>query len=636
MWVYKFLLRKKEEWEERLLIRQRETLFRWIEGRKIAREVTVVIGSDDRTEIFRFSLNRWRRVPGGNYLGNMSCFILCEIGQFPQIRDTLGISAWSRIFFAAFFEVWESEQYYHMQGLALPLRFGLSEVEKHGVVGEVRQMMGDVLLGREAKLTTGISDRFTDRQDLDVAVWVGGRLRASVIMRGQSCREAMEVGAWRATRDRRFAPLTKEELPEARIEMTFMSDLIFPVLKSDWDRDDVDATKGYIVSHKQSNMEGFYLPEVNNVLSLSSLKKFLTTLACKKAGIAQERLPYCFFGQFSVFDWVEGSSNILSLSGPVPEPKIFSSQDIRSVLDRSVAWLCQRQKEEGAIEAIFSQQKNPGIVRLPGLGCAGHALASYATEFNDEDIRQSAERIWQYLKERIDSLRTSARNPHFLFTLVYFLRLSFKLKHEVGREQVKLLASSLPAIRHQTLLTLQILSSLYDYEASGHAEYGKLLRRETRRLATAFKRQRDNKEQQLALYPELIAVASGLFQLTGDRVWNDLSKECSSWYRKHQQTSGAFPHSPGRIYSYIRGSGKIFEVLACSPKENVYALEKVFTWIQTMQYTEENTFFMDDEERKLLVGGFRHDAFNREAWIDASAHIILGCTRWLKNEKREK
>ncbi|MDP2837980.1 MAG: hypothetical protein Q8O53_01755, partial [Candidatus Moranbacteria bacterium] len=139
--------------------------------------------------------------------------------------------------------------------------------------------------------------------------------------------------------------------------------------------------------------------------------------------------------------------------------------------------------------------------------------------------------------------------------------------------------------------------------------------------------------EQLASYPELIAVYHGLWRLTGERQWKDKALRMVVWYQSKQQKNGAFPYSPGSTFVYTRGTGKIFETLACFPEENKAMLEKVFAWLRTMQYTKENTFFMNQDEQTLLVGGFRHDAFNREAWIDASAHVILGATRLLNIQR---
>jgi len=285
-------------------------------------EVVTVAAAVDDISHFHFLAGKWKRVfitEKELKKGIYQRFVLCAAGIFGAVEKSLEVKPgeWKMIFSAPTFEVWDSGSFYTEQGMPLPLRLGLHEEEKVWLTKEVRRMMGEVLDGQVAKLSPDPFGRLGERQDLDVAVWVRGKLRASVIMIGLSCREALEVGAKRATWDRRFAPLTKEELPEARIEITLMSDLIFPVLQSDWERSEIDATKGYMVVAHSNEKRGWYLPAVHNVVSFSHFRGMLERLAVEKSGMTAEEAKEAWYGQCATYDWVETPTGILTLSAPI-------------------------------------------------------------------------------------------------------------------------------------------------------------------------------------------------------------------------------------------------------------------------------------------------------------------------------
>ena len=145
----------------------------------------------------------------------------------------------------------------------------------------------------------------------------------------------------------------------------------------------------------------------------------------------------------------------------------------------------------------------------------------------------------------------------------------------------------------------------------------------------------------LVVWAELVNVFLGVDEEFSDSV--------AVWLKKHQLPNGAFPESthsassgqaesdfvytptPNLVWGYTRGTGKIFEVLALAPEKNKAAIANVLQWLFSMQYDGENTFFIADTIRPMIVGGFRHDYLNQELWIDSAAHVILGGTRLTKN-----
>lgn len=615
------------------MIRQRKVLLQWIEVRGLILGESVIIALTDDVSIFSYEAGDWQE---RNHLSSeMRCrFVLCEAAFFLRVREQYKLEGnWQRIFHAKEFEVWESESYYRKHNLPLPLRLGLNDTEKMALIREVRRIMNEVLSGREAvlMLSGDLRKRLVDQQNLDVAVWVQGKLRASVIVTEESGERALEIASKRATWDKRFAPLALEEFPEARIEITFMSDLFFPVLESDYRRGDIDPTKGYRVTAPDGK-RGWYLPEVHNCVSFRSLPHMLEQLTVNKAAIHREDFERCRFEQFSTFDWIENGSGIMTLSGPTetPDHERFTVEFLRQILESSMAWLGRLQKPDGSIPAIFSPHDTDEKMRLPALGGVGYALAFSGRVLENNQVLESAERVWRYLYTCLIQEAVKKSDIQYLFTTVYFLRLSLELKKDVALSEIASIVPSLPRIRNNPILWLQTLSFLADYEERDSRTYADLVRKEALLAYKNFQKRRVLPGEQVALYPELIAVYAKLFIMTGDVTWRKRGIEGSKRYQSMQQEDGSFPHSPERIFAYTRGTSKIFEALAVFPEENDPSLKKAFAWIRTMQYNQDNTFHLTLEQRRRLCGGFRHDAFNKEAWIDASAHVILGLARILK------
>ena len=125
----------------------------------------------------------------------------------------------------------------------------------------------------------------------------------------------------------------------------------------------------------------------------------------------------------------------------------------------------------------------------------------------------------------------------------------------------------------------------------------------------------------LAQWAELVNTFWGVDQPFAEKVLD--------WLKAQQLPSGAFPESTASDFVYTRGTGKISEVLALDPERNRTAIEAVLPWLIAMQYDEENTFFIPPEARPKILGAFRHDYLNPEAWVDSAGHVLLGGARLL-------
>jgi hypothetical protein len=143
------------------------------------------------------------------------------------------------------------------------------------------------------------------------------------------------------------------------------------------------------------------------------------------------------------------------------------------------------------------------------------------------------------------------------------------------------------------------------------------------------------KNIELARFPELIVVAEKLFMMTRESQYREKGIRITEWFISQQHVQGSFPSATGSGFAYTRGTGKIFEVLALRPYEHHRSLLRTFEWLQSMQYSRENVFFVKPEYHEKILGGFRHDVFNQEVWTDASSHVLLGSSQILQVMKRK-
>jgi len=143
-----------------------------------------------------------------------------------------------------------------------------------------------------------------------------------------------------------------------------------------------------------------------------------------------------------------------------------------------------------------------------------------------------------------------------------------------------------------------------------------------------------NVSQNLAGQAELVNTFNKIFDLTGDSRHKEFSHKIADWLISHQLSQGPngifgpFAESTNSDFVYTRGTGKVFEVLADLPEFHK-KLQKTLAWLMAMQYDDGNTFFVLQEFRSKIIGGFRHDYFNQEAWIDGVGHFLLGGIRFL-------
>lgn len=143
--------------------------------------------------------------------------------------------------------------------------------------------------------------------------------------------------------------------------------------------------------------------------------------------------------------------------------------------------------------------------------------------------------------------------------------------------------------------------------------------------------------QELVSYSELARTYLLLSDATHNKEYFLFSQEIVDWILKNQLKDGSFRIKPDADSSNSRASASIAESLALFPghpqiaqnKKKLYieALEKMISWMFSMQYGEENIHAVEPEAYRKMTGGFRRTYFDSDLWLDSIAHFLLVVTR---------
>ena len=459
--------------------------------------------------------------------------------------------------------------------------------------------------------------------DLDVAFWVAGELRASAILaRELSLVEALALCTERALHDGRFRPLEQKELSKLRIELTFFDGLWRPVSDEQIKKNIIDSTAGYVALLKDQPM-AWYLPMVYNAINFRNLTELWDHLRFEKGGFSKEEAEEVSLYMFSTTGWIESvqMSEVLPLDGPIVFHHVMK-KDISMIRDSSVEWMLRQEHSPG----FFSSKLSPNMLQTGSvdwvrLGFTAATFAEIGVRERRDDLLMSSQRIDRVLERELEKTLFISKEEKALAMIYAGHSLLWKgegvhaehwlnqSKHEVKEDHMSPIA-----ILQSTMLSLRLKKNEMHCRKSFSYFYAEWQER--------------NETAQLALYPELLALALTLARVTGKTSYQEKAFTIGDWYCKQQNPDGSFPLSLGRNQPYVRGSGKIMEVLSLLPERYEGSLIKGLKYIGRMQYTEENIFHIPEIQKTAFLGGFRHDVLNREAWIDSAGHVGLALSRW--------
>ena len=511
------------------------------------------------------------------------------------------------------------------------LRWRLNKEEKETALKIARNALEFFLSNgqrSEQQYLRTLPASFYLKSDLDVALWVDGRLRGSAVVENRHLGEGITEAVIMASRDRRFKPLTTEELPCTRIEITLMHDLRIPLSRAERTANRIYHEKGYVLS--LGERRGWYLPEVFNVRRFRNLEEFLGDLAQEKAKLDRSAFQKADVFIFEVDDFIESADHlsVLELCGPiVKNNSVIPDHELMIPRLRTAAdWLCQIQEPDGNMPPIIDPLTGRQTqIDWPRLAFTAWALAEFGKAVNKKKYIEAAQKSFEYLRLFIIT-RSRPLIPSYELTLAYFGQLALTLsKPDEAMDVANKICSRLGTLNFEPITHAQIASFLKVISKSSE-NFSVTFQKLGLIIKENFEKQlQEKKSMNLAVWAELVNTFSEIDQEFSDKV--------ADWLKNQQLPSGAFPESTVSDFVYIRGTGKIFEVLALGSDKNKETTTRALAWLFSMQYNEENTFFVPAALRTRVLGGFRHDGFNHEAWIDAAGHVLLGGVRFLENTK---
>lgn len=544
--------------------------------------------------------------------------------QEKQLADQ-----WIQIFSSPEVEIFENK---NRISETLPLRFKLGEKEKELSLKIARDSLDTFLsTGKSLNLEhfNNVTKRFRFKTDLCVALWTRGRLRGSVVLEDRHFGEGIAESAILAARDSRFKPLDISELNDTRIEVTVMSDLRIPIKFLPETKNYIHHEKGYLL--EKSGKMGWFLPEVHNVRRYRNLENFFGDLAEEKAGLERDSYKKSKIFIFEVDDFIESNNHekALSLSGPVVSAFQNQTHEFEKFflyrLNMAADWLCENQEPDGnmppVINALSGQKKQ---IDWPRFIFTARALAEFGVATKENKYLIASEKSFKYIKKYLFSNVTI---KNYELSLAYYGQLALTLsKLDEAAVVADKLCRPLSNAKFEPITFAQTGSFLKDFLKHNN-NYSGTFENVLKNLKNNLEKEINwQKDINLALWAETANTFFGI-----DR---EFYKKIIAWLLSRQMPNGAFTESTDSNFAYTRGTGKILEVLATETLNVSDEISKALKWFTSMQYDEENTYFVPYEIRPKIIGGFRHDYFNQEAWIDSAGHFLLAGARLLAHKTK--
>ncbi len=634
--------------------KQREVIFEWLSS-VVSREDIILVEQDGRRSayFFEFPLKIGDRPKKINNPEKQEPSFLIRFFSDERSRGVYSGDKWQAIFKMTGLEVWANKEKILEKGLR-PLFLGLREEERVLALKIARKSLEFFLKERRKPAAEDLnfearpSSIFNVKVDLDVALWVDGVLRGSSVVERLTLREAIIDAAILAARDSRFKPLKYEELSLAKIEITLFSDLRIPINEDFIKKNDILYDKGYLL--KAEKNQGWFLPEIFNVTKFKGLKEFLSRLGTEKAGIDSSEV----FNKkteiyiFEVQDFIEGENDeVLDLDGPTV--KLKNTTDINESAMLAANWLLNIQEPEGNFPPIInplSGQKNQ--IDWPRLAFSAWCLVELGKTTGEKEYIEAGRKSFFYLKKYLLDENVFVNPYQVVLAFAYMGKLALSLGYllealDCGYNVIKKERS----LSFEPIIFCQLSGFFLRLSMNDRGFLEPALKLAD--IANNFFEDslRENKEMVLAVWAELANVYAELFVMSGQRFYFDRAKKILNWLVSHQLESGAFRATNKSEFVYTRGVGKVAEVLAAAvslnqidgdPDINYYkqSLEKSFCWLAQMQYKPENTYFVPGKNLKNVLGGFRHDYFNYDLWIDSAGHFILATSRYLNHRDMAK
>lgn len=436
---------------------------------------------------------------------------------------------------------------------------------------------------------------------LDVTVWIDGMLRGSRVVHGRPLTEALAAASKDVVRDTRFKPVSADELHRTHFELIIVPDIWLPVTALDLEDAEIPKAIASRIDHN-GTPKAWFMPNVGNQHDYSKPNIYFSALAQKGKLSRTNKTFFYFAPTFSYVLSPNGTAGIV-LSGLIPKetPKI-SPKEQSSQLAEHIT----RHIDSDGYSPIIQRISSPVYPALDvtRLAFMSVALAEYIHFSNDQKSQDAQARLYGFLKNCIgdqDILPQCylLQSEHYLSQQATAKYMQNVIKYSVSCQTESAVFISIQVMKTRVL-------------------YGEDTDQETRSdVETIYTHWQKHKEViSPVIFADLLLILS-LLKMT-DRVL-----EMVAFLGSKQLPDGTFTYKP---VAYTRGIGKIAEACAGIPEAHEIC-SRAISWLERMQYTEETMYHIPLLLQEGSKSGLRHDYWNRDVWLDGSAHALVAFTR---------
>lgn len=458
---------------------------------------------------------------------------------------------------------------------------------------------------------------------VDITLWVKGSLRGSQIVYNKYIYQGIEEAMGHALTDERFSPITEEELTLLRIEIILISTLPVPLPFSDKRKNVIHHTKAYHINSGEK--QGWYLPSVHNCINFHSLDHMVHSLVHEKLRVPLSSKLLTSLVTHETRSYIESynHSKALSMDGPIAYEKADKEKSGSLFITRCFSYFTAVRLQFGSIPAILdpsSLKKKDDVVRK---------MFFLYSLLISKDLYETIDQYQECLEDEINSffLLFEEKQLHQIPTiaLAYAFFVSKELQSKSLQEKIQAYIHT-KKTDNEDVITRSWVAKIYHclFIESANPQYLSIYKESVLSIKKEFMQKIKRKEEvDLVLYAELPLLLHKLYVITKNKQYKKSSEEITSLYLSYQNNNGAFPISTHNHYYYVRGTSKILEVLSQLPYTDSSSIRRALSWCLQFQYTIENTFHITETHVPIIIGGVRHDYYNREIWIDATSHILL-------------
>lgn len=558
-------------------------------------------------------------------------FLFCDHTSRKKYQDN---SLLTRLFDHEDYSIYMRKGVFEKQDSRLLEPYSLTISEKRMILVYAREVLASCIIQESLvpeEQATKEEGFFSRVAHIDITLWLDGKFRGSHIIFGRPLKESVLLAVEKAYNDERFVPLTKEDLSSVRIEVVIVYDLPMPLREKEIRQGGIVYDKAY--SAGVLPKEGWFLPNVFNIRYFGSLQAFLSALSLEKIGqkFTPALLRTVSMYQTEIFIENERKDDVVPLCGPLLEESPFISKEVFETtffdaLEESVEYLFRKQLPSGAFPVIYNTYTGESVYDdLPRFAFTLYALCSYAPFSKKTPIQAKmayilVERGLQFLIAKLEEVRVT----HSTTSYTYILALIYGARTFLQRNEKEKAESFVQEIK-------TFFSQVGDYEPILYSQYALLLLelelyKEGSAIVAYIHQDFLDKEKRgssinLPLYAELPYL---LILCSREEKSLPLQKEgerIASWYYKHQQDNGSFITEKEIDYVYLRGTGKIIEVLSKLGRDHY--LVKSIRWCLSLRYSRETIYHVQKSIQKEVLGGFRHDYFDKTIWSDGIGHLLL-------------